>query len=352
MAEQVRLYAATKDGLAVLRSTRTGWEQVGMPLPGLVSESFAGSSRHPERVYVAVMGEGLFSTDDAGAHWTRMWEGDARAVAVDPMNEDVLYVGSEPVHLFRSEDRGDSWEELEALQDFPDEVRIGWWGPQPPHEGHVANIFIHPDDTNTIYLCLEHGGVVRSFDRGATWEDVSKGIDYLDMHILQTLPGSKTRYYVSSARKFFTSDDPGQGWHAAHNGLDRDYFHDFIFMPPEHAGGEPTMLMATADKSPGYWDRPDRARTAFFRSDDGAQSWRRVGLDLPDIMETWAYTLIQDPNNPNGAFAGLGDQVRGQHGKAHYGEGGIIATRDRGDSWETLPVQVSATYALWGAPDQ
>src|SRR5438093_1181017 len=322
MAEQVRLYAATKEGVCVVRSTRGGWEDAGTVLPGVVSEGFAGSRRRPERVYVAVEHDGVYATDDAGAHWSRLFEGDARTVALDPVDEDVIYVGTEPVHLFRSEDRGDSWGELTGLQDFPEEVRFNWWGPQPPHQGHVANIFIHPDDTNTIYLCLEHGGVVRSFDRGTTWEDVSQGIDYLDMHVLRALPGSRSRYYVSSAREFFTSDDPAGGWVPANNGFTRDYFHDFVFLPPTREGDDPTMLIATADKSPCYWQRPERAKTAFFRSTAGPQSWERVGTNLPEQMPAWAYTLITHPSDPNGAFAGLGDTVRGG-GYAGYGEGSI-----------------------------
>jgi hypothetical protein len=350
MAEHLRLYAATKDGVCVVRATGTGWDSAQPVLPGAVSEGFAGSRQRTERVYVAVEHDGVYGTDDAGAHWTRLWEGNAWSVALDPVDEDVIYVGTEPIHLYRSEDRGDSWEELTGLQDFPEEVRFNWWGPQPPHQGHVANICIHPDDPNTIYLCLEHGGVVRSFDRGTTWEDVSQGIDYLDMHVLRASPGSRSRYYVSSAREFFTSDDPALGWAPANNGFTRDYFHDFIFLPPTREDIDPTMLIATADKSPGYWQRPERARTAFFRSTDGAQSWERVGRNLPEQMPAWAFTLINHPTDPNGAFAGIGDTVRGA-GYAEYGQGSILLTRDRGDTWEPLPIQISATWGLWAAPE-
>jgi photosystem II stability/assembly factor-like uncharacterized protein len=349
VGEHVRLYTATHEGLCILRSTNSGWEKVGLALPGVVCESLAGSGRHPERVYVAAEHDGLYQTDDAGAHWSKLFDGDIRAVAVDPIDEDVIYAGTEPIHLYRSEDRGQSWEELIALQDFPEEVRFTWWGPQPPHQGHVANIFIHPEDTNTIYLCLEHGGIVRSFDRGATWEDVSKGISYPDMHVVRALPGSRTRYYTSSARAFFTSEDPAKGWIPAQDGFTRDYFHDFIFLPPEQDGDLPTMLVATADKSPGYWDRPERAQTAIFRSRDCAQSWERVGAGLPEDQGPFVYALVNHPWSPNAAFAGLGDMVRGPRHTASYGRGSLMATYDQGDSWETLPIDVTATFALWAA---
>ena len=110
-----------------------------------------------------------------------------------------------------------------------------------------------------------------------TWEDVSKGIDYLDIHVIANLPKRKDRYYVASARGFFTSDKPEDGWVRAENGLTRDYFHDFLFLPPERDGEQPTMLIATADASPGFWRRENRgARAAMFKSTDGAESWTRI----------------------------------------------------------------------------
>ena len=123
----------------------------------------------------------------------------------------MVYAGLGPVQLMRSEDGGDSWENLESLQQMPDEVQNQWCVPGP-YVGvqfpHVCNIFIHPDESDLLLLTLEHGGVVRSEDRGKTWEDASSGIDYLDMHHIYNYPGSKDRYYVSCARGFFRSERP------------------------------------------------------------------------------------------------------------------------------------------------
>jgi len=46
-------------------------------------------------------------------------------------------------------------------------------------------------------------------------------------------------------------------------------------------------LKSTADKSPGYWDRPERAQGAMFRSRILAESWERVGVGkwLPENMQ-------------------------------------------------------------------
>lgn len=345
MTEHVRLYASTYDDVRVLQSTDAGWTEVGR-LEGVESESVAGSRTHPERVYVADMNGGLYGTEDGGKHWAKLLDGEVWAVAVDPNDDNVVYAGTQPVHLYRSEDRGKSWEELSTLLDFPEEVRLNWWFPQAPHQGHVYNIYVHPDDSNTIYLCLEHGGIVRSFDRGATWEDVSQGIDYPDMHAIRALPGSRTRYFTSAARGFFISDDPARGWTRAEQGCTRDYFHSFVFLEPVRPQGQPTMLVATADKSPGYWGRPEEARSAVFRSVDGAQSWQRVGEGLPDELPQMVNMLVNHPSDTSAAYAGLGGFRRGAHPV-----GQLMATRDRGDSWVDLGVSLPPVIGLWAAAD-
>ena len=353
MAERIRLYAGTQEGLFVWKSNNGGWDEVYQGFKEAVIDTMSGCKQYPERVYTGVAGDGVYRTEDGGAHWRRLLEGDIRAVAVDPTDDNVVYAGTEPIHLYRSEDRGDTWEEITGLQDLPEEVKMNWWFPRPPHLGHVRNIFVHPDDPNTIYLCLEHGGIARSFDRGKTWEDVSAGIDYLDIHVLSNLPGSTTRYYVATARGFFMSDDPADGWSRAENGFTRDYFHDFIFLPAAREGDNPTMLIASADKSPGSWDRPEVARGAIFRSTDCAQSWHRVGEGIPEEMKEMVWALVHHPTDTNAVYAGFGQVARGHtYDDADFGEGGLILlTRDRGDSWEKVNLDLPQDRVLWVAAD-
>ncbi len=253
MSEGVRLYAGTQHGLLIWRSKNSGWEEVGRHFEDGIIDAIFGCKNTPERVFVGVTHDGLYRTSDGGKSWVKVLDGDIRSVTVDPTDDKVIYSGFEPVALFRSEDGGDHWEELTALKKLPDEVRKNWWFPQPPHLGHVRNIFIHPDNPSIIYLCIEHGGIACSFDRGQSWEDVSKGIDYLDIHVIANLPRRQDRYFVATARGFFTSDKPEHGWVRAENGLSRYYFHDFLFLPPDKPGESPIMLLATADGSPGFW---------------------------------------------------------------------------------------------------
>src|SRR5579871_535219 len=306
MIEDLRLYAGTQHSLLVWRTRKGSWEQVCHEFPDGVIDTIAGCAQQPQRVYAAVAWDGVYRTDDGGVHWRRIIEGEVRAITVDPTDDSVIYVGTEPVHLYRSGDRGDHWEELTSLLELPEEVRKKWWTPYPPATGHVRHIFVHGDDPNLLGLCLEHGGVLRSFDCGQTWEDVSAGIDYLDMHMLKSLPHSKSRFDVPSARGFFTSEDPADGWVRAETGLDRSYSHDFLFLDPMRPGEAPTMLIATADGSPGFWRREERgARSAIFRSDDEAASWQRVGEGLAHDMDQMVWSLARHPSDPSAVFAGI-----------------------------------------------
>jgi photosystem II stability/assembly factor-like uncharacterized protein len=349
MTEGVSLYAGTQEGLFVLRPQGgSGWEIANHIFPNAVIDAISGCKDTPERVYAGVAYDGVYRTDDAGKSWKKLFEGDIRALTVDPTDDNVVYVGTEPPHLYRSEDRGETWHEVIGLQKLPQEVRDNWWAPYPPATGHVLTIFVHPDNANVIYLALEHGGVHRSLDRGETWEDVSKGIDYLDIHVIGTEPHRFDRWFVSSARGFFTSADPAQGWVRAENGFTRDYFHDWIFLAADAPDKSPTLVIATADHSPGSWRRPEFARSAVFRSTDSAQSWQRVTNGFEEEMKPMVWALAKHPLDPNAAFAGVGHVVRGP-AEGPSGPGSIHVSHDRGQTWQKQ-IDVPGMRYIWAAP--
>jgi photosystem II stability/assembly factor-like uncharacterized protein len=360
VAEGIRLYAGTQHGLLIWRERNGKWDLVNHAFQDAVFDTIAGCRARPERVYAAVAWDGVYRTDDGGANWKRIIEGEVRAITVDPTDESVIYVGTEPVHLYRSEDGGDTWEELTSLLSLPEEVRKKWWTPYPPATGHIRYVFIHEDDPNFLTLCLEHGGVVRSFDRGQTWEDVSEGIDYLDMHMFKSLPHSTSRFYVTSAQGFYTSEDPADGWVRAENGMDQNYTHDFLFLPPERQGENPTMLLSTANGSPGFWRRELRgAQSALYQSFDCGASWQRIDRGATENPDHMVWALAHHPTDPNAVFAGVGATNRGQtidtsnpqSAALTDAPGEILLTRDRGESWERLPIELPADRVLWAAAD-
>jgi hypothetical protein len=339
-------FLGTQRDVRVYRGKDDRWEERGRHLSG-VADCLDGSKRRPEMIFCGILKDGLYRTTDAGNNWARIFQGDVRAVTVDPTDDRVVYVGTEPVHLYRSENMGETWQELTNLLDLPDEVKRHWKSPQPQYQGHVRHIFIDRDDPQILYLSIEHGGVVRTFDGGKIWEDVSKGIDYLDIHKISNDPVRKDLYFMTSARGFFRSTDPARGWtRIENNGITRDYFHDFMFLP----GRPPAMLIATANGSPGHWNRPGTAQSAIFRSLDAGQTWHQVGDGLPETMDKMVWVFASPPNDPGQVYAGYGQSDKGQAEtrKMPTGLGAIWFSPDVGNGWREIELgELPPVRAMW-----
>ena len=111
----------------------------------------------------------------------------------------------------RSEDGGDSWEELKSLVEMPEEVKYKWYFPQPPHQGHVRHIYIDPENRQMPSISPSSMAVsYAAFDRGQTWEDVSDGFEYPDIHMVVRSPSSKTKYFAATSRGFFSGRSSGK----------------------------------------------------------------------------------------------------------------------------------------------
>jgi photosystem II stability/assembly factor-like uncharacterized protein len=174
MLDGLRMYLASTTGMETWNVANGRWTKSGVAFGGDV-RALAAASSLPGTVYACAHHDGLYRTTDAGASWRKVLDDDVRAVAVDPDRPSVVYTGTEPVHLLRSDDGGDSWTEVESLQRMPEDVRGKWWFPQEPHNGHVLKIHLDASAPQTLYLCLEHGGVVRSLDGGGDLGGCERG---------------------------------------------------------------------------------------------------------------------------------------------------------------------------------
>jgi hypothetical protein len=358
MAESLRYYIAHNGGLKVMENRSGGLQTVGEFFAGKTLEHLIGSRKNPEIVFAAVAFDGGYRSNDAGKSWTKIMEGDVRTFTIDPHDERVVYMGIGPIRLFRSEDTGKTWQPLDGMLDFGDDVKKKWGVPAQlvgVEFPHVRHIFIHPDDRNLIYVLLEHGGVLMSRDGGKTWYDRTIGISYVDMHYIENYPGSKERYYVSSARGFFRSDNGGEHWRRVESGMPwgytelHSYSHEWHFMP----GDTPRMVLCGGKGSPGVWRREKiHPHGCILLSDDGGESWRvsTRGLDRENPWMPWV--LLHHPTDPNALFCGMGDGARGYGFDARIqGKGGLYVSRDRGDSWESVMQNTPSILTAWVAPN-
>jgi len=352
----LRYYIAHNGGLKVMEDRAGSLTAVGEFFTGKTLEHLIGCRRKPEIVFAAVAFDGGYRSEDAGRSWTKIMDGDVRTFTIDPHDERVVYMGIGPIRLFRSEDAGKTWEPLDAMLAIPDEAKKKWDVP-PRLRGvespHVRHIFIHPEDQNLIYVLLEHGGVLLSRDRGQTWYDRSIGIDYVDMHYIENYPGSKERYYVSSARGFFRSDNGGEHWRRVETGMPwgytelHSYSHEWHFVP----GQTPRMVLCGGRGSPGVWHREKiHPHGCILLSDDAGESWRVTthGLEKENPWMPWV--LLHHPVERDTLFCGMGDGARGYGFDARIGgKGGFYTSSDRGESWEPVLKDTPSILTAWVA---
>ncbi len=350
--DKLRYYLGYNRGLQILESNGAAPHVVGSAFENSTLEDLKHIPGKPEIIFAGVAFEGGYRSRDAGKSWEKVLAGDVRTFTVDPHDERVIWAGIGPVRLFRSDDEGTTWEPLDGMLDVPDEAKKKWDVPFPyrgKEEPHLRHIHIHPDDPQQIFVLLEHGGCLLSRDGGATWADRSDGIDYVDMHMIANYPGSRDRYYVSSAQGFYRTDDMGAHWYRVEHGMPWAekpawcYSHEWQFLD---VNGRPRMVVCGSRGSPGVWaldhTNPDGH---ILVSDNGGDDWRVVTHGI----EKWVpWVLAPHPGDPNTLYCGMGNGARGYFVNTKTsGEGALYVSRDAGEMWEpVIPASPTVLTAL------
>src|SRR5262249_13823152 len=146
-------------------------------------------------------------------------------VSVNPLEESKhgyskLYVGTEPSALYLSNDGGESWEKLSALNKL--QSSNSWSFPPRPWTSHIR--WIEPDANSLgyIFVAIEAGALVQSRDGGKTWRDRVKQGPY-DTHTLSTHKLAPMRLYSSAGDGYFESLDYGESWSSPSKGIKHHY---------------------------------------------------------------------------------------------------------------------------------
>jgi photosystem II stability/assembly factor-like uncharacterized protein len=303
-----RLYAATGDGIVRLDETNGDWT-VERFLGGSGAQCLAVDPADPDTVYAGLREQGVRRTDDGGRNWVdcRLPEPGVFSLAVSAAG-GAVYAGTEPSRLFRSDDRGESWRELASLLDLPSQPT--WSFPPRPWTSHVRWIAPSPHDGDLILVGIELGGLMRSTDGGATWEDHRPGAQP-DVHSLawhEIVPG---RASEAGGGGTAFSEDAGETWQPADDGRDRHYTWSVAVDPDD-----PELWYVSASTGP-YAAHGRRDPQACVYRRRGREPWRLLTGGLPEPLPAMPYALVTGDQR---LFAGLAD-------------GQVWESQDRGDTW-------------------
>jgi hypothetical protein len=323
------VYAAGGGELLVARGDGAQW-RVESHLEGASPQCLAIVPPAPERVWCGTWGQGLWRSDDAGESWrvtgAEVTRSQVTAVAVTAAErsgqDGVVYAGTEPSALFRSEDGGNSWEEMAGMLALPSAAT--WSFPPRPQTSHVRWIALDPEQAGAIYVCIEAGALVRSFDAGRTWVDRVSDGPY-DTHTLVTHPRAPGRLYSAAGdgfgapgRGYNQSPDRGESWDHPDEGIDRQYLWSIAVDP-----ADPDTMIVSAASSPFTAHDPTHADATIYRRSQN-QAWQEVSLGLPPTKGTTRAVLAANPAEA-GVFYAASNR-------------GIYRSADTGLTWERLPI--------------
>jgi photosystem II stability/assembly factor-like uncharacterized protein len=242
---------------------------------------------------------------------------------------DVVYAGVEPAALFRSEDGGATFELVRGLWDHPH--RATW----TPGFGGLCLHTVLPDqrDANKLTVAISTGGVYLSDDRGESWRSSNTGIraDFLPedqrypeygqcVHKVARDSANADRLFLQNHGGLYRSDDNGASWQDIANGVPSDFGFAIVAHPSK---GDTAYMIPNGDAF-NRWT--PEARMRVYRTSDGGGSWEALTRGLP---QRDAYiTVLRD------AFASDQMDPAGLYFGTRSGE--VYASADEGDSWDQV----------------
>ncbi len=188
---------------------------------GLVS-AIAINPNNPNVIFIGTVGGGVWRTNDGGNTWTPIFDrqialgiGEPAGIGIDPNNTNTVYVGTSGRYgaqpqagLFKSTDGGASWI---------------WLGSGYP-AGNTGNaiqflnqsidvVIVDPTNSNVVYVAAA-GGLFYSTDSGQNFTPGNNGFgDARSLEVDRSTPANARVLYAGiSGRGVFRSGDGGQNW--------------------------------------------------------------------------------------------------------------------------------------------
>ena len=230
------------------------------------------------------------------------WRDTVTAIALNPSDPDMMYVGTENAGIYKSIDGGISW--------------------QPIHNGlgraWIHSIVIDPVDPSTIYVGVSTGGVFKTTDGGQIWFEANTGLTDFGWEgaaMLALDPQDSQHLLFTAQNGLYETRNSGESWVKIHWTHPSKCFLNVKFHPTDSH-----TLFAVAryeDQGEG-----ELCQGGIFKSEDGGQTWEGIGLEGIEILCDLHQTLAIDQQNGDLLYVNTKE--------------GIYGSRDGGETWQFL----------------
>lgn len=197
---------------------------------------------------------------------------------ISPHNPRIIYHGMN--HLFRSMNRGDKWQRISPDLSYADADKIG----DIPYQT-IFSIAESPQKFGYLYIGTDDGRVHRTFDGGANWQDITKGLaPHRWIARIEASRFAEGTIYVAQNGKrnddfvayLWRSTDHGTTWQDISEGIPGGPINVVREDPTD-----PDILYVGTD-------------VGVYVSTDGAATWNVLGGGLPS---TYVHDLVIHPRD-------------------------------------------------------
>jgi photosystem II stability/assembly factor-like uncharacterized protein len=299
---QLKTGAAVAAGpFASLAISTTQWTSIG-PAPVQRSGiSFSGRVRalavdptNTSIVYLGAADGGVWKTTDGGQHWVPLTDTQPSlsigSLALDPRNPSTIYVGTgEPftvdsfpgVGILKSTDGGQTWTTIQG----------------PFLNAHIGDLAVDPNNSLNV-LAAADIGLERSTDGGNTWTQV------FNTNASRVLfdPKNPGVAYGSDLGSVFKSTDSGATWTRILN---------------ENAADGLSSVTLSGSTLYAFFDD-----STLFKSTDAGATWTQLTAPgAPFCQGQCNYNLIAaaSPTNPNVVYVGSIEMYHSNDGGVTWG---------------------------------
>ena len=254
----------------------------------------------------------------------------------------VLWAGTIPGGLFKSRDRGSSWELVDSLWQRPE--RANWFGGGYDQPG-IHSICVDPRNSRHLTLAVSCGGIWHSEDEGASWNHRTRGMraaympperaedpDIQDPHRMVACPADPERLWVQHHSGIFVSSDRGLNWRE----IEQAGPSTFGFAVAVHPSDPDCAWFVPAVKDECRVPVDQRLRVT--RTRDGGRHFEVLEQGLPQQL---CYDLVYRH--------GLDVDGSGQCLAMGSTTGHLWVSGDQGDSWVLAAGHLPPIFAVrWG----
>ncbi len=211
------------------------------------------------------------------------------------------------------------------------------WRKEGPYNigGRITSIAVNPLNENVFYVGTADGGVFKTTDRGSTFVHVFNDALTLSIGALAIDPNDTSCIYVGTGESNASGDSfDGDGVYVSHDGGNT---YEYLGLPNCGRVGDIVVhpdssnIVYVACMGYLFTTNPERG---VYRTKDGGATWQKV-LYVDDT--TGCIDIEINPVHPDTIFAAMWHRIRTPEERRVGGvTSGIYRSTDGGDTWQRL----------------